>query len=197
RRATRRSVPKRIVGGPSNPPGRGDTPSRRAIFICRPSQPAQEPACARSILTSLAHRAFRRPVTKDDVQPLYAFYEKGRAAGDFESGIQAAIEAMLVSPEFLFRIERDPAGGDAAAHPVSAVELASALSFFLWSTIPDAELLDAAEHGRLKDPATLEHQVRRMLDDSRADALVSNFAGQWLQLRNVDTVKPDPVIFPF
>src|SRR5207248_902228 len=112
--------------------------------------------------------------------------------------IQAAIEAMLVSPEFLFRIERDPprvaAGG---AYRVSDVELASRLSFFLWSTIPDAELLDVVERGRLKTASVLEQQVRRMLDDPRADALVSNFVGQWLQLRNVETVRPDPVLFPF
>ena len=203
-RATTPDVSKLIVGGPYTPTGRGDTPSRRTIFVCRPARPAQEPACARTILTTLAHRAFRRPVTSADIQPLLAFYQQGRARrsgaepGDFESGIQAAIEAMLVSPEFLFRIERDPSTAETGkAHRVSDVELASRLSFFLWSTIPDAELLDLAEHGKLKDPSVLEHQVRRMLDDPRADALVSNFAGQWLQLRNVETVKPDPVIFPF
>jgi hypothetical protein len=143
-------------------------------------------------------------VTREDIQPLYAFYEKARAGrseaepGDFERGIQSAIEAMLVSPEFLFRVERDRATGDPTApHRVSDVELASRLSFFLWSTIPDEELLALAERGRLKDPSVLEQQVRRMLDDQRADTLVSNFAGQWLQLRNVETVRPDPVIFPF
>jgi mono/diheme cytochrome c family protein len=197
-RATMPDVTKLIVGGPYQPTGRGDTPSRRAIFSCRPARPALEPACARTILTTLAHRAFRRPVTSADVQPLFAFYEKGRAQGDFESGIQAAVEAMLVSPDFLFRVERDPStAGNGFAHRISDVELASRLSFFLWSTIPDAELLDLAERGKLKDPATLEQQVRRMTGDPRADALVSNFAGQWLQLRNVETVKPDPVIFPF
>jgi mono/diheme cytochrome c family protein len=197
-RANRPEVSKLIVGGPYDPTGRGDTASRRTIFVCRPTQPAQEPSCARTILTTLAHRAFRRPVTSADIQPLYAFYQNGRVNGDFESGIQRAIEAMLVSPEFLFRIERDPSTAETGgAHRISDVELASRLSFFLWSTIPDAELLDLAEHGRLKDPAILERQVRRMLDDPRADALVSNFAGQWLHLRNVETVKPDPVIFPF
>jgi len=201
-------VSKLIVGGPYNPTGPGDTPSRRTIFVCRPAAPAQEAACARTILRTLAHRAFRRPVTSADIEPLYAFYLKGRTqgqsgrsaaeAGNFESGIQAAVEAMLVSPEFLFRIERDPpAAGTGTAYRVSDVELASRLSFFLWSTIPDAELLTLAEHGRLRDAAVLERQVRRMLDDPRADALVSNFAGQWLHLRNVETVKPDPVIFPF
>ena len=207
-RATVPDITKLVIGGPYAPTGRGDTASRRIIFLCRPARPAQEPACARTILTSLAHRAFRRPVTKADVEPLYAFYLKGRTQGqsrrsgaeasDFESGIQAAIEAMLVSPEFLFRVERDPAIADPSkAYRISDVELASRLSFFLWSTIPDAELLDLAEKGRLKDAAVLEHQVKRMLDDPRADALVSNFAGQWLHLRNVETVKPDPVIFPF
>jgi mono/diheme cytochrome c family protein len=219
-------VTKLIVGGPYAPTGRGDTPSRRTIFVCRPTARAQEASCARTILRTLAHRAFRRPVTNADIQPLYEFYLKARgqdlsrrsdetagvAKADFESGIQAAIEAMLVSPEFLFRIEQDPAirprAGDiprasarqaesGKAYRITDVELASRLSFFLWSSIPDAELLDVAERGRLSDPAVLERQVRRMLDDPRADALVSNFAGQWLQLRNVETVKPDPVIFPF
>ncbi len=203
-RATTPDISKLVVGGPYKPTGPGDTPSRRMIFVCRPEQgrraprPAQEATCARTILTTLAHRAFRRPVTSADIQPLYAFYERGRARGNFESGVQAAIEAMLVSPEFLFRIERDPpAAATSSLHRISDVELASRLSFFLWSTIPDAELLDLAERGRLKDAAVLDRQVRRMLDDARADALVSNFAGQWLQLRNVETVKPDPVIFPF
>jgi hypothetical protein len=203
-------VTKLIVGGPYTPTGRGDTPSRRAIFVCHPTAAAQEASCAKTILRTLAHRAFRHPVTNADIQPLYDFYLKARgqnlsrrsdgpdggAKADFEGGIQAAIEAMLVSPEFLFRIERDPVE-TAKAYRITDVELASRLSFFLWSTIPDAELLDVAERGRLSDPAVLERQVRRMLDDPRADALVSNFAGQWLQLRNVETVKPDPVIFPF
>ena len=193
-----------VIGGPYNATARGDTPSRRAIFVCRPDRPAQEPACARTILTTLARRAFRRPVTAADVDPLYAFYERARArrgddtAVDFESGIQAALEAMLVSPEFLFRIERDPADARAdAAYRISDLELASRLSFFLWSTIPDAELLNLAEHDKLHEPGVLDRQVRRMLEDPRADTLVANFVGQWLQLRNVDTVRPDPVIFPF
>jgi hypothetical protein len=199
-RMTRPDVSKLVIGGPYAPTGPGETPSRQTIFVCRPSSTrrVQQSACARTILTRLAHRAFHRRVTSADIQPLFAFYEKGRTKGDFESGIQAAIEAMLVSPDFLFRIERDPpAAGTGTAHRISDVELASRLSFFLWSTIPDAELLRLAEEGRLKEPAVLEHQVRRMLAAPRADALVSNFAGQWLQLRNVETVKPDPVIFPF
>jgi cytochrome c551/c552 len=196
--ATPPEINKLVVGGPYAPAGRGDTPSRRKIFVCRASQPAQEPACARSLLTTLARRAFRRPVTRADVDPLFAFYEQRRAGADFESGIQAAIEAMLVAPEFLFRIEQDPASArPGEPHRVTDVELASRLSFFLWSSIPDEELLTLAERGGLSEPAALERQVRRMLDDPRADALVSNFAGQWLQLRNVDTVKPDPVLLPF
>jgi len=191
-------VSKLVIGGPYEPTGHGDTPSRRKIFGCRPARPAQEPACARTILKALAHRAFRRPVTNADLQPLYGFYEKARATGDFENGIQAAIEAMLVSPEFLFRIEQDPRGAlPGAPHRITDVELASRLSFFLWSTMPDDELLDLAERGGLSEPSALERQVRRMLDDPRADALVSNFAGQWLQLRTIATLRPDPVILPF
>jgi mono/diheme cytochrome c family protein len=221
--ATPPEISKLIVGGPYDPAGPGDTPSRRKIFVCRPEQrrattdsglsraasrdervegrperSAPESACARTILTRLARRAFRRPVTSADIQPLSAFYERGRAHGDFESGIQAAIEAMLVSPEFLFRIEQDPqSAGAGKAYRLSDVDLASRLSFFLWSSIPDDELLDRAERGGLNDAAVLQRQVRRMLDDPRADALVSNFAGQWLHLRNVETVKPDPVVLPF
>jgi len=139
-------------------------------------------------------------VSGADVDPLFEFYRKARTRSEFDGGIQMAIEALLVSPEFLFRIERDArtdSGGSEAAHRISDIELASRLSFFLWSTIPDAELLGLAERGRLSDDAVLEAQVRRMLEDARADELVSNFAGQWLHLRNVQTVKPDPVIFPF
>jgi hypothetical protein len=199
-RATNPDVTRLIVGGPYNATGRGETASRQTIFSCRPARPAQESACARTIVTSLAHRAFRRPVTSADVDPLVEFYRKARIASDFDSGIQMAIEALLVSPEFLFRVERDPDGDSAGAnavHRITDIELASRLSFFLWSTIPDSELLDLAEHGRLSDATVLEGQVRRMLANPRADELVSNFAGQWLHLRNVQTVKPDPVIFPF
>jgi mono/diheme cytochrome c family protein len=193
---TKPEISKLIVGGPYNPTGRGDTPSRQKIFVCRPSRPTEEPSCARTILTALTRRAFRRPVTSADIQPLQTFYQKGRANGDFESAVQAAVEALLVSPEFLFRVEQDPLPAG-KAHHISGVELASRLSFFLWSSSPDDELLDLAERGRLNAPAVLQRQVRRMLDDPRADALVSNFAGQWLHLRNVETVKPDPVVLPF
>ena len=193
-------VSKLIIGGPYNPTARGTTLSRTKIFVCHPATAKDEPACARSILTGLARRAFRRPVTSGDIQPLLAFYDKGRnaAGGDFESGIQKALEALLVSPEFLFRIEQDPARAQPGkAYRVSDLELASRLSFFLWSSIPDDQLLDLADRGKLKDPVVLQQQVRRMLDDPRSDALIANFAGQWLHLRNVDQLKPDPVIFPF
>jgi cytochrome c551/c552 len=217
-------VSKLIIGGPYNATGRGTTPSRTKIFTCRPGNaepraargegaPASErrgagvgaprlnndePSCARTILTNLARRAFRRPVTPADINPLYRFYEKHRAGADFDAGIQRAIEAMLVSPDFLFRIEKDPRGAESGkAYRVTDVELASRLSFFLWSSIPDDELLDLAVRGRLRNAAVLQQQVRRMLDDPKSDALISNFAGQWLQLRNVETAKPDLVIFPF
>jgi mono/diheme cytochrome c family protein len=191
-------INKLVIAGPYKPTGRGDTPSRKKIFVCHPANRAEEPACARTILAGLAHRAFRRPVTSADVTPLLTFYQKGRAGGDFDNGIQAAIQAMLVSPEFLFRFEQDPpAATSAQAHRISDVELASRLSFFLWSTIPDDELLSLGEKGALSEPAVLEHQVHRMLEDPRSDALVSNFAGQWLNLRSVETTRPDPIIFPF
>jgi hypothetical protein len=192
-------ISKLIVGGPYQGTGRGDTASRRRIFVCRPVRVSEEPACARTILTTLAHRAFRRPATGADVEPLYGFYERARrGGGDFDSGIQSALEAMLVSPEFLFRIEQESESAAAgAAQRISDVALASRLSFFLWSSIPDDELLGVAERGGLSDSSTLGRQVQRMLDDPRADALVSNFVGQWLQLRNVATVKPDPILLPF
>ena len=193
-------VNKLIVGGPYSPTGRGTTTSRSKIFVCTPVTAKDEPACARRILSTLARRAFRRPVNGTDIQPLLAFYEKGRAlpGGDFESGIQKALEAMLVAPEFLFRIEQDPSRAEAGkAYRVSDLELASRLSFFLWSSIPDDPLLDLAERGRLRNPTILQQQVHRMLADPRSDALIANFAGQWLHLRNVEQAKPDPFIFPF
>jgi mono/diheme cytochrome c family protein len=186
------------IGGPYKITGRGNTPSRAKIFICHPAKPTEESACARRILTNLAHHAFRRPVTSADVDPIYAFYQTARKTGDFESGVEDALRAILVSPEFLFRIENDPSSAQTGqVFRVTDLELASRLSFFLWSSIPDDELLAAAEQGKLKDPAVLRHEVVRMLDDPRSDALVSNFAGQWLHLRNVETVKPDAGIFSF
>ena len=189
------------IGGPYNAKGAGDTPSRRKIFICHPSGNStsmDEAACAKKILSTLARRAYRRPVTGKDVQTLLRFYEAGRSESGFVAGIGMALERMLISPEFLFRIERDPEGVAAnTAYPVNDLELASRLSFFLWSSLPDDELLELAERGRLKDPVVLEQQVQRMLADGRAKALVSNFAGLWLQVRNLRSVSPDPEAFPY
>jgi len=190
------------VSGPFNATGRGETPSRAKIFICRPTREEEEAACAKQILAALARRAFRRPVTDADLNPLLSFYERGRREGDFDHGIQNAIEAMLVSPDFLFRVERDPINTTRSGAAAGAVyrlndfELASRLSFFLWSSIPDDELLNLAEQGRLKNPFVLRRQARRMLDDPRSQAFVSNFGGQWLHLRNLETTTPDPEIFP-
>ncbi|HEY2013847.1 MAG TPA: DUF1592 domain-containing protein [Bryobacteraceae bacterium] len=196
-------VDKVLVAGPYNPTDRGDTASREKIFVCRPpAGGGDDDACAQTILSGLARRAFRRPVTDSDVKPLMAFYRSGRSEGDFDRGIEKALRAMLVSPDFLFRIERDPrnatpaASGAGNVYHVGDYDLASRLSFFLWSSIPDDELLNLADQGKLKDPAVLEQQVRRMLADERSQSLVSNFAGQWLYLRNLEAQKPDPVIFP-
>ncbi len=186
------------LSGPYGVDGAGDTPSRERIFTCRPrgGAVAAEP-CVREILSTLARRAYRRPVTGDDLDLLLPFYEEGRAAGGFDRGIQRALERLLVSPEFLFRIERDPADvAPGAPYRVGDLELASRLSFFLWSSIPDDELLDRAIDGTLGDPAVLEAQVQRMLADRRSRALVDNFAEQWLYLRDVEAKEPDPGFFP-
>ena len=185
------------VVGPyqGQPPAGGG--ARSAVFVCRPQRPADETPCAREILSNLTRRAFRRPTAAADVEPLLASYEAGWRDGGFETGVQWALEALLVSPEFLFRIERRPAdAAPGAPYPLSDVELASRLSFFLWSSIPDDELLALAEAGRLSRPAVLERQVRRLLDDPRSSALTANFAGQWLFLRNLRTVAPNAVLFP-
>ena len=188
------------ITGPLRVAGPGDTPSRRRIFTCRPdpAAPASEAeACAREILGALARRAYRRPVDESDVATLLEFYEWGRAEGGFEKGIQFALERLLADPDFLYRVERDPVDAPrGAAYPISDVELASRLSFFLWSSIPDDELLAAAENGTLSDPPALDAQVRRMLADPRSQAMVDNFAGQWLYLRNMGGVYPDPNVFP-
>ena len=208
------------IDGPYGTTGPGATASRARIFVCRPSEPGRgEPpalapppgrthgssqaaagnddACARSILARLARLAFRRPVGDADLVPLLAFYRAGRAAGGFEAGVRMAIERLLIDPEFLFRIERDPEGlAPGTPYRLTDLELASRLSFFLWSSIPDDELLDVAAAGGLSDGPELERQVRRMLADPRAAALVENFAGQWLALRSVDGLAPDPNLFP-
>jgi mono/diheme cytochrome c family protein len=185
------------ITGPFN--GRaGESSTRQRILACRPEQASKERACARTILTGLAHLAYRRPVTDDDLQPLLTFFEAGRSSsGSFDGGIQRALQRLLISPEFLVRVERDPSKiAPDTNYRVSDLELASRLSFFLWSSIPDQALLDAAERGQLKDPAVLEQQVRRMLADDRSAALVNNFAGQWLYLRNVPASRPDTQLFP-
>jgi hypothetical protein len=185
------------LSGPYNATGRGDTPSRERIFVCRPTSTRDEEPCARRILSNLVGRAFRRPVKDEDLRPLMAFYRNGRADGDFDDGIEKALRALLVSPDFLFRVEQDPPGAKpGTVYRVSGYELASRLSFFLWSTIPDDQLLSLAGEGKIADPAVLLAQVRRMLEDPRSDELISNFGGQWLYLRNLATVKPDPDVFP-
>ncbi len=185
------------IRGPYDATGVGETASRAKILVCTPKGAGDEEACAREILSKLARRAYRRPVTEADLQVLLGFYNAGRRDGGFEVGIRGALQRILVSPEFLFRIERDPP--DAVPdrpYRISDLELASRLSFFLWSSIPDDELLALAEHGKLKDPTVLKQQVKRMLDDVRSRMLVENFAGQWLSLRNLQDISPDPKVFP-
>ncbi|MBI4473773.1 MAG: DUF1592 domain-containing protein [Acidobacteria bacterium] len=186
------------VRGPFNPSGPGDTESRRIIFTCRPKAAADEESCARKILSTLARRAYRRPISADEVQTLLTFYKSARNELGFEAGIQAALERLLVSFNFLFRMQSEPPARTAsgAVYRLSDTELASRLSFFLWSSIPDDELLTAAERGRLKDPAVLEQQVRRMLRDPRSKALISSFASQWLTVRKLQTWQPDLIAFP-
>ena len=185
------------ITGPYAPQGAHDTPSRRRIFVCTPTQPGEEEACAEKILSTLMRRAYRRPISAADVEGPMAFYREGRSDGDFDAGIGSALTAVLINPEFLFRVELDPdevASG--AAYRISDLELASRLSFFLWSSLPDDELLNAAIGGELSRPAELEQQARRMLADPRSDNLASNFAGQWLQLRNLRAVSPNPRLYP-
>jgi len=185
------------INGPYGADGPGETPSRHRIFTCRPTSADREEACGRQIIGTLARRGFRRPVANADLEPLLAFYRRGRVSGGFEAGIQSALERILVDPEFLFRFERDPENiAPGTVHRLTDLELASRLSFFLWSSIPDDELVGVASQGKLQEPAVLEHQVRRMLADSRSQALVTNFFGQWLMLRNVRGVSPDPNLFP-
>ena len=184
-------------GGEAVAAAAADTPSRRRIFVCEPESTAGEEACAARILGTLARRAFHRPVTDEDLQVLLAFYREGREDGDFRAGVRRALESILVDPEFLFRIEMDPPGtAPGTAYGLTGVELAARLSFFLWASIPDDELLESAAAGRLRDPRVLEAQVRRMLADERAGTLVTSFAAQWLHLRRMRTVAPDVNAFP-
>jgi hypothetical protein len=186
------------VNGPLNPAGnRIETPSRQRIFVCRPPDTSEEAACASRIFTNIARRAFRRPVTDKDVAAPMAFFKQARAAGDFEKGIEGGLIAILASPKFLYRAEVPPQNTAAGGiYKISDLELASRLSFFLWSGIPDNELLTLAEQGKLKDPAVLEQQVKRMLAAPQAKSLVSNFAFQWLKLRDMASFEPDPIVYP-
>jgi mono/diheme cytochrome c family protein len=188
------------IGGPYQTPGPAkDTASRRAIFVCLPGAPSEERACAATILSRMARLAYRRPVNKADTDTLLEFFDKGKQdGGSFDHGIQFALERMLVDPDFLLRVYRERGGPDAKApYPLTDLELASRLSFFLWSSIPDDRLLTLAEHGELTRPATLEQEAKRMLADPRAtDALVNDFAAQWLNLRRVPEVVVDPVKYP-
>jgi len=180
------------VNGPYDASGPGKGPSRRRLLICSPATAGEEEGCAKRILATLMRRAYRRPVNDADLTAPLKFYREGSKDGGHEAGIEMALRSVLVSPEFLFRVEQDPAGiSPNTAYRVSDLELASRLSFFLWSSIPDDELLDSAANGKLRNPAVLEQQVRRMLADQRSSALVTNFAEQWLYLRNVDAAHPD------
>jgi hypothetical protein len=188
-----------LIGGPDQPHTPKESESRRLIFVCQPSGGEDEIPCATKILSRLASRAYRRPATNADLETLLAFYKRGRAAGDFDRGIRAALERVLVSPDFLYRIESDPPhAAPGEAYRISDLELASRLSFFLWSSIPDDELLQLATEGRLHDPAVLEQQVQRMLAEPRARAaLVRNFFDEWLETRNVWLLKPENTKFPW
>jgi hypothetical protein len=184
------------IAGPFHPAGASDTPSRRRIFVCHPDKQKAEDACARQIVATLARRAYRQPADPSDLETLMKFYQSGKRDSGFDGGIEFALERILASPRFLFRVERDPDGVTAGSHRISDFELASRLSFFLWSSIPDDELLRLASEGKLENPTVLDRQVRRMLADPKSQALVDNFAGQWLQLRNLRNVQPNSDLFP-
>jgi len=191
------SVDSVAIGGPYNVQGPGDTPSRRKIFSCMPPANSDGQPCARQILSTLARRAYRRPVTEEDIQTLLVFYDSGRGSDGFEAGIQSGLERILASPDFLFRLETAPANlKPGTVYRLNDVELASRLSFFLWSSIPDDALLDLATRGKLKEPAILEQQVTRMLADPRSNALVDNFVSRWLNLFKLRGASPDPDLFP-
>ena len=191
------SVAAVTISGPQGPSGAADTPTRRRLFVCRPTTASAEEGCARRILLTLTRRAYRRAVANADIDEPLRFYREGRAEGGFETGIQRALERVLVSPEFLLRTEYPRANAArGTAYAVTDVELASRLSFFLWSSIPDDELLTVAVEGRLRSPGILQQQVQRMLKDERADALVTNFAAQWLYLRDLQARRPNDRLFP-
>ena len=185
------------ITGPMNASGVSETPSRRTIFTCRPENAGMEEPCAEQIISRLARKAFRRPVVSEDMESLMDFYREGHQEGGFEIGVRMALQALLAKPEFVFRFERLPSGvAPGETYRVSDLELASRLSFFLWSSAPDDELISLASEGRLRDSAVLEQQVRRMLADSRSRTLTENFAGQWLRLKAVEEVNPEGLTFP-
>jgi hypothetical protein len=186
------------VDGPYRASGEvADTESREWIFVCRPEDPAGEAACARQILETFAERAIRRPLTEPDLDVFMDFYRSGRAEGTFDTGVEHALRRILASPEFIYRVEREPAGAEVGeVYAVSDLELASRLSFFLWSSIPDDALRGLASSGSLREPGVLDSEVERMLADPRSEELVRNFAGQWLYLRNLDNHVPEPEDFP-
>ncbi len=185
------------ITGPVKVTGISDTPSRRTIFSCRPAAGSDEIPCAKKIISKLARQAYRRPVTDSDVEDLLSFYQKGRNQGNFDSGILAVVQTMLSDPEFVFRFERAPANvAPGSNYRVSDLELASRLAFFLWSSPPDDQLITIASQGKLRDPATLQQQVRRMLADPKSESLASVFAYQWLHLQNLNDVQPDAFLFP-
>jgi len=192
------SIDRVTIEGPFAATGSGDTPSRQKIFVCRPAAPADESACAGKILSTLGRLAYRRPVDKATLDTLMEFYARGRAGkGSFDSGIESALQFLLASPEFLIRFEADPSNlAPNAVYRLDDIALASRLSFFLWSSIPDDQLLTLAAQGKLKDSAVLEQQVRRMLADGRSRSLIANFAEQWLHLRNLKNSGPDLQAFP-
>ena len=193
----RPGVASLVISGPFAASGVSETAARRRIFVCHPKTAADETPCAREILTALARRGYRKPATPESLKPLLDTYTDGRANGDFEEGIALALRRLLVSPEFLFRVERDaPVAAGTGVYRISDLELASRLSFFLWSSIPDDELLDLAARANLREPGVLAAQVRRMLADPRSRELTRNFAGQWLFLRNLPATLPDVVLFP-
>ena len=185
------------VRGPFEPKGISPTPSRERIFVCYPDSPDAQAGCARQIITSLARRAYRRPATREDVDEIFQYYQEGVKDG-FEEGVRSAVTGILASPFFLYRGERIPDGvGPGDTYAISDLELASKLSFFLWNSIPDDELLTLAEDGALSDPAVLDKQVRRMLADPRSETLASNFVHQWLDMRRLDEIVPDSAVFPY
>ena len=187
-----------IIAGPDFVTGVSETPSRRKIFTCRPTSPAEEAPCAEKIIAALGAKAYRRPLSSDDVADIMMFFEEGSAEGGFEAGIRTALQAILASPHFVFRLEEAPArAGSGEAYRISDLDLASRLSYFLWATVPDDELIEIARSGDLSDDAVLVAQTARMLKDPRAEALGARFAAQWLRLQDLDKIRPDALQYPY